>query len=153
MPSDPERLKVVERVVTVLSAITAGSTYFYTPYKVEKFRKVREQVSLPEHKPHYSVLSDVGDVEFAGADISDEQMTISVFGMVESSTDLVGTVEKSREDVINAISADINDGGAGTLITLAAWPDVPLSPRIHYEPGKNWAIFRQDFKCQVIINF
>lgn len=152
MPSDPERLKVINRVVTVLQAITAGSTYFFTPYNVEKFRRVREQVNLPEGKPHYEVVSDVGDSELAATDLMDETMTISVFGMVKHSTDLVGAVEKSREDVINAVNTDIASGAAGSLGTLADWPSPPLSPLVHYVPGENWGIFRQDFKCRVLID-
>lgn len=153
MPSNPERLKVINRFVTVLSAITAGDTYFFTPYDVEKFRRVRDQVNLPEGKPHYEVVSDVGDSELAATELSDETMVISVFGMIEHSTDLVGAVEKCREDVINAINADSAPGaGSGSLSELADWPNPPLSPITHYEPGSNWGIFRQDFKCRVLIN-
>jgi hypothetical protein len=153
MPNDPERLNVINRCVTVLGAITAGATYFFSPYKVIKFHVVREQENVPLNKPLYMVLSDMGEITFAGTQIYDEMMTVSVLGMIEHSTDLVGAIEKAREDVINALAADANSVAAGTLGALTDGMDVAGSPVVHYEPGKNWGIFRQDFKVRIQIDF
>ena len=152
-PDDPVRLTVRNRFVTVLTAITAGANYFYTPWSVLSYRVIREQVNMAEERPVYSVLPDMGDVEFAGTELSNEYMTISVFGMIESSTDLVAAIEKARADIVNAVRIDAALNSAGTLRNLTDGLDLIGSPIIHYEPGKNFATLRQDFRARIQIDF
>lgn len=113
-PTDPKRLQVIDRIVTVLTAITAGANYFYTPYAVQKrFVHWAEAAGFPL----YMVFSATGGkVELGGApDLYDEDFLVSIKGYVQDSTDTVSKMERAIRDIRKAINDDSKSGAAGSL--------------------------------------
>lgn len=116
-PADPKRLQVINRVVTVLQAITAGADYFYTPAQViKRYLDPGEVKSFPT----YAAFSDSGGViENRGQDLYDEDFYINVKGYVADQEDTVTRLECALRDVKRAINEDSKSGAAGTLGVLA----------------------------------
>ena len=126
-PTDPKRLQVINRVVAVLQAITAGASYFYTPYAVVKrFFHWKEVTGFPV----YMVFSDSGgSIVLAGApDLYDEDFYINIKGYVQDNNDTVTVLERAIRDVQYAINQDSKSGVAGTLGTLAIETRMEESP-------------------------
>jgi hypothetical protein len=112
------RLQIVNRLVVVLQAITAGATYWVKPYEV-----LKRDIMLEQAKgfPVYMVYSgsDKG-ISISGApDQYDEVMQVLVEGYVKDMVDPITALEKSIQDVRLAINTDSKSGAAGTLGTLS----------------------------------
>jgi len=119
MPSpaaDPKRLLVLNRFVTVLKAITAGASYFYTPYDVQnKFYHFNE---VPGY-PLYMVFTEDGQQpEEAGHELYDETFSITVNAYVQHSTNAEAVKERCLRDVRKAINDDTKNPAAGSLSAL-----------------------------------
>ena len=129
-PTASKRLQVINRVVTVLGAITAGSDYFYTPAQVTK-----GFVAVPTGYPVYEVLSASGGEIGLHLDQQNvESFFIRIIGKVQGSTDCVTLIENALRDVRKAINEDFKPGaGAGSLITLATDMRIETPPDIAYE--------------------
>jgi hypothetical protein len=112
------RLQVINRIVTVLQAITAGATYWVKPYEVSKRLTLIEDA---QDFPYYMVFSGSGGrgVELQGApDNYLESFRVIVKGVVQSDTDTVTALEKSLQDIRLAINTDSKSGAAGSLGVL-----------------------------------
>ena len=130
MPTIPLRLQAINRIVTVLQAIAAGGTYFYTPGAV-----VKRFVHWGECKsfPTYMVFTaSGGKVELSGAAGDDSEYTedfyVSVKGIVKDSIDTVTRLENCIADIRKAIDADSRSGVAGSLGALAVETRIEESP-------------------------
>jgi hypothetical protein len=116
--SEPKRLQVIERVITVLRAIVAGPNYWYTPHRVYKKFVHPNDVN---HWPVYMVFLDSGgEIAFAGSPPQewDENFYINIKGIVQHSKDTVTPLVRTIRDVRTAIYADFIDPTLGTLHTI-----------------------------------
>jgi flagellin-specific chaperone FliS len=103
-PTLPKRLQVIERIITVLKAISAGSDYFYSAYEVNRQFKHWDEIN---GSPTYSVHSDSGGEIAANINhFYDETFYVVVKGVIDNMDDPVGTLEKSIRDVQKAINTD-----------------------------------------------
>ena len=150
-PSDPLRLQVADRFVTVLTTIEAGDNYFYTPHKVAK-------IPLDYEKAKYGNLYQVFTGEDAGSiadyyqhEVYDETFYISVIGIVHDRADLVSKVEKAVRDVRYAIDQDSKSGAAGSLGVLTVQVRIDESPMMEYfsEERDSFAQFDQKFRVHI----
>lgn len=150
-PSDPLRLQVADRFVTVLNSIEAGDNYFYKPFKVAKIPIPFEDA---KNGPLYMVFTgeEPGTIEFAGTDLYNETFIISVQGIIHDRTDLVSRLERAIRDIRKAINGDTKSGSAGTLGVLTDECIPPESPEIAYfsKERDDFAVFEQ--KYRVLIN-
>jgi len=118
-PSDPLRLKVRDRFLTVLGAITAGADYFYTPSIVTKsfveFAETGEDV-------RYVVYTDTGPSEtsISGHEQYDEVFYVMVGGRIFDYNDPVSKLEKCLQVVRKAINDDATTASSGSLLQLAS---------------------------------
>lgn len=119
--ANPLRLQVIDRIVTVLSAITAGANYWYTPGKVNKgFLLVPDIMAFP----CYMVMAGEkgGAIESSGLpDYYDENFVVSIKGVVKcsKSSDAVDMNEKALADIRKAINTDSVSTAAGSLGVIA----------------------------------
>ena len=129
-PTASKRLQVINRVVTVLGAITAGADYNYTPAQVTK-----GFIAVPTGYPVYEVLSaSGGEIELHLDQQNTEAFYITVVGKVQGSTDCVTLIENALRDVRKAINEDFKpEAGAGSLGTLATDMRIDTPPDIAYE--------------------
>jgi len=127
LPTDPKRLKVVDRVIYVLEHITAGADYFLTPYEVNRRFKTWTEVS---GSPTYSVHLDSGGLVEQGIDHNyDVTFYISVRGIIMDMDNPVGTLIKSNRDVQKAINEyAVNRTDTGSLSYLATHVWIEESP-------------------------
>lgn len=153
-PTDPLRLQVADRFVTVLNAIEAGDDYFYKPHKVAKIPIDYENA---KNGPLYMIFTgeEPGTIEFAGTDLYDESFFITVQGIVHDRTDLVSKVEKAIRDVRRAINEDSKSGVSSTLGTLADETISTESPEIAYFSAErdDFALFEQKFRVLISGDF
>jgi hypothetical protein len=116
-PESSIRLKVRERIITVLEAITTGTDYWKAPYKVE-----RRFIGWMEAKgfPTYMVFTGAGGgTNLAGApDEYDEEFNIEIKGIVQDE-DPTTEIEHCVQDIRKAINEDSKSGIAGSLGVLA----------------------------------
>lgn len=151
--ADPIRLQIIDRFVTVLSAITAGASYWYTPGKVSKgFLLVPDIPAFP----CYMVMAGEKGGQIVPEGMPDEHtetFTVSVKGVVQcnSSAEAMTTIERALRDVRKAINDDSVSGSAGTLGVLAesVWivegPDMDDGYLI-----QNYGFFDQRFQVKII---
>jgi len=126
-PTNPLRLKTIDRVVAVLAAIVAGDDYFFTPFEVAKrFKHWNECRGFPT----YMVFTDSGgNVDLSGApDIYDEDFYINVKGYVQDNVDTVTKLEQAIRDVRKAINEDSKSMAAGSLGAIAVEIRIEKSP-------------------------
>ncbi len=145
----PLRLQVINRIVTVLSAITAGTDYWFTPAKVaKKFLTPEEAMGFP----CYMVMAgEKGNrIEHQGApNVYDEWFTVSVKGIIKNSSDTVTESEKALRDIRKAINADSISGTAGTLGNLSGVIEVRIDQGPDMDDG-SWSINGYGFFDQPI---
>lgn len=148
MPNDPKRLKIVDRLVTVLKTIVAGNNYFFTPYEIAK-----GFISSPTGFPVYMVLSETGGGMTEELDQQwEETFYVSIRGVVQSTSDVVTPMERAIRDVRKAINDDFKpEAGAGSLITLASSIKIDGPPDIDYgfEGTHFFGYFSQRIKIQI----
>jgi len=125
--SSPLRLQVRDRVIVVLQAITAGSTYWTTPSLVSK--SFIEWAEEPGNVK-YVVYTDVGPGgwDLTGHKMYDEIFHVIVGGAVYDSSDPVSVMEKCIEDVRLSIVKDATAGGAGSLLAMSSTGVVQVRP-------------------------
>jgi len=154
LPNDPLRLQVADRFKTVLAAITAGSSYFYTPHKVSKFPLEYE---IAKYGPLYQVFpgEEPGAAKIIGRESYDETFYISVIGIVHDHSDLVSKMEKAVRDVRYAIDLDSKSAMAGTLGVLCVQVRIDESPVMEYfaEERDGFGQFDQKFRIQITGDF
>ncbi len=129
--ADPLRLQVLDRIVAVLQAITAGEYYWYTPAQVlKRLIGIDQCIGYPT----YMVFPvSGGRVEHSGApDEYDEDMEILIKGYLKDELDPVTQVEKALCDVRRAINEDSKSGAAGTLGVLAVETRIEASPEMEF---------------------
>ena len=130
-PAVPKRLQVIDRLVAVLTAITAGADYFYKPAEV-----LKRLVAIDECSgfPVYMVFPvSGGPIDFSGApDEYDEDMEILIKGYAKDTLDPVTEVERCLRDVRRAINEDSKSGVAGTLGVLAVETRIEASPETEF---------------------
>jgi hypothetical protein len=114
MPTNPKRLQVIDRIVTVLQAITAGANYFYTPARV-----ARRVMDYDECDVFPCLMVTTGDggkaIEYAGEHLYDETFNISIKGFVRDDADPNSAMEKMVRDIRYAINQDTLNGVSGAL--------------------------------------
>lgn len=116
--TDPLRLQIIDRIVEVLESIQAGAEYFYTPYAIVK--RVAHHLDAPGF-PYYMVYPDTSPspAEWAGQQLADELMAVTVKGYVDLENDEAATkLEKCLADIRKAVMADQANGGDGSLNAL-----------------------------------
>jgi len=121
MPDSPKRLQVIDRIVSVLQSIQAGTDYFYTPGSVSK--RFVHWSEAPGY-PCYMVFSGSGGVIEATAQAvpyveHTETFEVSIKGYVKDDTDTVSMMEKCLVDIKKAIYADFRSRASGSLGNLA----------------------------------
>lgn len=130
-PAIPLRLQILDRLVAVLTAIVAGTDYFYTPIDVVKRLLAIDECSA---FPTYMVFPvSGGPIELSGApDEYDEDMEILIKGYVKDTLDPVTMAERCLRDVRRAINEDSISGDAGTLGVLAVETRIEASPEMEF---------------------
>lgn len=119
--TNPLTQQIIERIITVLAAITTGSSFFYTPAAVTKrYVHWREAILTPD-TPYYMVFRDSGGVTaYIGENNYCTDYYINVKGYVQDNNDTVTRLERAIRDVCKAINDDSKSGAAGSLGVLAA---------------------------------
>lgn len=130
-PTDPKRLQVLDRFVTVLRAIVAGDLYFFKPAEV-----VKGSILLGiEAKGYPTYMVNAGspgeDIEHFVDQQFEETFYPEVEGIAYSDKDIVGMIEKCIRDVRVAIETDAASGqpgtlGATSLTKIKGPPDIEL---------------------------
>lgn len=143
--TNPKRLQVIDRIVTVLKTVAAGSTYWYIPFAV-----LKRSITLEELRgyPTYVVLpADGGTYEFLQDQEFDEEFYVTVTGIVRDMADIDTYLEKCISDVRRAVNTDSINTASGSLGTLAndVWIDSP--PMFDY--FGEIAMFEQRFKIKI----
>jgi len=120
-PTNPLTQQIIERVITVLEAITAGDNFFYTPYAVIKRYVHWREAKLTATKPLYMVFRDSGGViTYIGENNYCADYFINIKGYVQDPSDTVTKLERAIRDVCKAINDDSKGESAGALGALTA---------------------------------
>lgn len=119
MPTKPIRLQVIDRIISVLGDITAGSEYFVTPGMVSRrFVGPDGVVSFPV----YGVFAGEGQAPEQDSGEYRETFDVMVCGVVKSSVDIVTEQEHALADIRQAVDRDSRDvttiGSLGNLTVL-----------------------------------
>jgi len=149
MPVNPKRLQVRDRVIALLTAITAGASYFFTTVKV--FPKTVLETECPGY-PCASVHPDSGgEIAESTSNSYDETFYLSVEGLVKDLDDPGAAVLKWNRDIRKAIDDDHRNGGAGSLATLAVLCEIREPPETDngFFSGKGFGWFKQRIKFMV----
>lgn len=158
-PADNKIKKVIDRVITVLNAITAGANYHYTPYKVTKrFIHWAEADGFPTYMVH---LDSGGEVEYSGEQTWDLTFYISVKGIVDTSLsggDVENTVDPlvyAWRDVTKAIDDDAKSPSVNTLgdLTVQVRIDEPPETDNGYLALEGFGFFDQRIRVQITGEF
>lgn len=119
--TDPLTQQAIERIVTVLAAITTGASYFYTPAAVIKRFVHWREASFGPDNPLYMVFRDSGGgIGYIGHELYCEDWNINVKGYVQDNNDTVTKLERAIRDIRKAINDDSKSEAAGSLGALAA---------------------------------
>lgn len=155
-PADRLIDKVRERFIAVLSAITAGSDYYYTPYAIRRRFTLPEEFDGTTDKPVYSVfLSGGGSSGFAGHEIYKHTFYMIVQGIIKDAIDPGKKVIRAIGDVQKAINNDSKSGASGSLhdICVQVRIDEPAETDDGYLSVINLGYFEQKFRCEVWGNY
>ena len=148
-PTDPMSLKIIDRIVTILQAIIAGDSYFFTPYDVAKKFVHWEEAKVKANRPQYMIFRDSGGrTEFAGTNLYDEHWFINVKGYVKHNSDTVTPLEKAIRDIQKAINDDSKSDAAGSLGQLGIQVifEEPPSTDNGYLSSQGFGFFEQRVK-------
>lgn len=120
-PTNPLTQQIIDRIIAVLAAITAGDNFFYTPAAVAKRFVLWREASFTPSKPYYMVFRDSGGVvNYIGENLYCEDWNITVKGYVQDNSDTVTKLERAIRDIRKAINDDSKSEAAGTLGALGA---------------------------------
>lgn len=123
-PAIPIESQIFDRVVTVLGAITAGATYWYTPGAVH--RKILAADEVKSGFPVYMVgLGTGGPRLFDSYKQAKSTFTIIIRGWVQDEEDTATKLINCIRDVALAIQTDNESGVAGALGALALHVTIP----------------------------
>jgi hypothetical protein len=115
-PALPIEDQVLDRIVTVLEAIVAGSTYWSTPKVKKRF------VHWAEYSgsfPVYMVsLGSGGERTLHSHHRIDETFYLSIKGYVQDNKDTAEQILKCWQDIRVALTAEMENGAAGSLPSL-----------------------------------
>jgi hypothetical protein len=151
-PTTPIRLAVIDRVVTVLKAISAGTTYFYTPYEVVKRAKNNTECGgFPTYMVFIASTSEPEqhlDSEYVVT------MNLTVGGWVDLELgEPQSKLCKCIRDVELAIATDAKSTVAGSLGALCSNGLVDIGA-VETDNGgfslQGFAAFEQTVKVQII---
>ena len=119
--TNPLTQQIIERIITVLEAITTGSDFFYTPTAVTKRFVHWREASFTADKPYYMVFRDSGgEINYIGDNNYRADYFINVKGYVKDNNDTVTRLERAIRDVCKAINDDSKGETAGSLGIIAA---------------------------------
>lgn len=150
-PTSPLTQRVIERIIVVLSEITTGADYFYTPADViKRFVHWREAKFTPD-KPLYMVFRDSGGtVEYIGENLYCEDWVVNVKGYVQDKADTVTKMERAIRDIRKAINDDSKGEAVGSLgaITAAVTIEEPPSTDNGYLSLEGMGFFDQRIRIR-----
>lgn len=119
--TDPLTQQIIERVITVLAAITTGPSFFYTPTDVIKRYVHWREANFTADKPLYMVFRDSGGtITQIGENLYCADYYINVKGYVTHPSDTVTRLERAIRDICKAINDDSASEAAGSLGDLGA---------------------------------
>lgn len=119
--TDPLTQQVIERIITVLEAITTGDDFFYTPAAVVKRFVHWREANFTPAKPIYMVFRDSGgEITYIGEQTYCEDWVVNVKGYVQDNADTVTKLERAIRDIRKAINDDSASAEAGSLGAIAA---------------------------------
>jgi hypothetical protein len=151
--AESKRLQVINRIVSVLQGILAGSDFWYTPGEVAKrFKHWSECTKFPT----YMVFSSSGgEIAYAGEMQYDETFYVSVKGIVQDNLDTVTKLERSIRDIRKAINDDSISPNAGTLGALAVQVRIDEPPETDdgYLSLEGFGFFDQKIRCVISGDF
>ena len=150
-PTAPIRVTVINRILTVLGAISAGDTYFYTPHKtVEDSEGV--DFALAKNGPLYILFLGEGEsaIDVVGRETYDETFYPIIRGVVHARSGIITKMLKSNKDVRKAIDTDSKSGAAGSLGALCVQVRIDESPEwFYFEDSMEFAGFDQRIRVQI----
>lgn len=103
MATDPIDEQILAKVKTRLAALTAGSTYFYTPGEVSRDWKNWDEV---KSFPFYGVIEGRRVRQIDTFTKIDAQLTVTIVGWVRSDSDRRTVLNRAIADVIRSVYAD-----------------------------------------------
>lgn len=156
MPTDPKRLQVLDRMIAVLKAVTAGANFFFTPAEVVK-GSILLGVEAKAY-PTYMVHAGTGgeDIDHFVDQQYQEIFYPEVEGIVFDVNDIVTMIEKCVRDVRKAIDDDAASGAVGSLGQISLTkikgpPDIELGAMANQATsvvgGFGW--FSQKFQVNI----
>lgn len=146
-PAKPLRLQVIDRIITVLEALTEGSEYWKAPGMVARRYVGPDGVVA---YPVYSVFPGDGQAPEQDSGEYRETFTVIVCGVVRSSVDIVTEMEHALADIRRAVDKDARLGTAGSLGALTVSVELDVSST---DKGENLALglgfLEQHFRVQI----
>jgi len=109
--------RVIDRIATVLAAITAGATYWYTPAQVAK-RFMHWQEVVGGFPVYMISLGSGGTRELYSQKTFYETFFVSIKGYVQDDTDTMTKVARCWQDIRLALTTDMESATAGALASL-----------------------------------
>ena len=155
-PTNPLTQQIIERVITVLEAITAGDNFFFTPFEVIKRYVHWREARLTPTKPLYMVFRDSGGViTNIGENRYEDDYFINIKGYVQDPSDTVTKLERAIRDVCKAINDDSASEAAGSLGALAAAVTIEEPPETDngYLSLEGFGFFDQRIRIRIDGNF
>jgi hypothetical protein len=115
-PAIPKEDAILDRIVAVLAAIAAGTTYWFTPHVSKRYVHWKEYTG---EFPLYMVSLGSGGVrEFNSYHNIDETFPVAIKGYVKDNVDTAEKILKSFQDIRVALTAEMESGAAGALPAL-----------------------------------
>ena len=148
-PAKSLRLQVIDRIVAVLTAITQGADYWYTPQIFRRAILENEMVG----NVAYAVFPGPGqDPEEINGEHT-ERFEVLVRGVVRDASDPVSAQEKAMADIRKAIDIDSRLGTAGALGALTVKVEIGSSETDEGEFfAQNLGFFEQRIRVEVAGN-
>ena len=116
-PPVPRELAIRNRIVTVLSAIAAGATYWTTPARV-----MTRWVHWREYQGDYPLfmvaLGSGGQRDFNSCDNIDETFAISIKGFVRDNEDTSARILECWQDIRVALAVEMGSSNPDALPAL-----------------------------------
>ena len=153
-PSDPKRIVIRDRTITVLKAITKGSDYFYEPFDVTKrFIHWREAKGFPTYMVHFD---SGGENVTLSSHQFDSAFYLSIKGIVRGDAEDPQTaLIRANRDIQKAIDYDSHSGGAGSLVELGVlvkFEEQPITDN-GYLAVEGFGFFDQRVRFQLISEY
>jgi hypothetical protein len=140
MATQPDRDAILDNIETTIKAITAGSTYNYTPAKV-----LREVVAFDDLTffPTYMIIDGPEDFEYFGKRVVNSFVVI-IRGIHkgERGMDYSGKLNKMIRDIRTALVQDVERGGSASNTEI-----------IHIETDEGWIPPYISFEMTVRIQY